>query len=352
MATNKKRSPQRPGAPAPSGAGGPRRLGGQAGAPRPTSAGAQRRYERSRRGGSKWMGWAAVGVVVVVVALFVGLKLGSSSPKSTSNTSNGVATGQHPAPASAAVVAAITTIPASVFDSVGVNSLSVPFTVTKNQPPLKVNGLPRFVYMGAEYCPYCAMARYSMVAALSRFGTFTNLKETSSGSSDGNVPTFSFLGSTYKSPYVAFTPYEGLDRQEPNPQPLQTVPKEVSKLYATYDGTPTGTGTKFSPGGAGIPFIDIANQYVSAGDPAPFASLWNTGGPLNNGGPGRLAIAEGIRNPTSSTGKYIQGALFVAQANYMSAAICSLDGNKPASVCHSPGVLAAAKVLAKAPRVG
>jgi hypothetical protein len=300
------------------------------------------------------MGWLAVVVVVIIAVVLVAVNLTGSSKK-TSSGSNGVATGQHPALASAAYVRAITTIPASVFDSVKTNSLGVPFTVTRNQPSLTKAGKPLFVYEGAEYCPYCAMARYSMIAALSRFGTFSGLKQTESGSSDGNVPTFSFLGSTYTSPYVAFAAYESLDRQEPNPQPLQKVPASITKLYATYDGSPTtGTPAKTfnTSGSAGIPFIDIGNRYVSAGDPAPFQYLWGPGQPLHNGGPGRLAIAAGIRNPASATGKYINGSAFIAWSNYMSAAICSLDGGRPSSVCSSPGVAAAAKVLAAAPRVG
>ena len=273
----------------------------------------------------------------------------------TPTSAGGWARAQPPAPANPAEVHAITSIPASVYDSVKTNALGVPFTVTKSQPALTKGGKPLFVYEGAEYCPYCAMARYSMIMALSRFGTFSNLKETTSGSTDGNVPTFSFLGSTYTSPYVAFAPYETLDRQEPNPQPLQKVPASITKLYKKYDGSPTtGTAAKTfnTSGSAGIPFIDIGNKYVSAGDPAPFQYLWGPGQPLHNGGPGRLAIAQGIRNPTSSTGKYINGEAFVAWANYMTAGICSLTGNKPATVCSSPGVKAAATALAKAPKVG
>ena len=40
---------------------------------------------------------------------------------------------------------------------------------------LTADGKPLVLYVGAEYCPYCAAERCAMVQALSRFGTFSNL---------------------------------------------------------------------------------------------------------------------------------------------------------------------------------
>jgi hypothetical protein len=287
----------------------------------------------------------AIAIVLAVVAVFLVVKL-SSSPARPNQTALG--TGQHPQVAPAVYVDAMTTIPLSVYDSVGTDQQPEPFTVTKDQPSLSSAGLPRFVYEGGEFCPYCAMMRYSIVAALSRFGTFKNLKETTSGGSgDGQVPTFSFLGSTYTSDYLVFSPYESEDREEP-PRPLQPVPAFVADLYARYDGVGTVAAAPFNSGGAGIPFLDLANRYVSAGDPAPFATLWLPGGPLYDGGPGRQAIAEGIRDPSTGTGKYINGAAFIAEANFLSAAICSVDGHVPTNVCDSSGVAAASKTISTA----
>lgn len=262
----------------------------------------------------------------------------------------GVATGRHPTLASAAYVKAMTTIPPSVYDAVGTDGQPVPFTVTKGQTHLRSGNKPVLLYEGAEYCPYCALLRYAIVAALSRFGTFSHLHQTSSGKTDGDVPTFTFYESAYASRYVAFKAYESLDRQEPSPKPLQAVPSWAKRLFRTYDGSETtgAPATRFNTSGsAGIPFLDLANTYVSTGDPAAFSSLWVPGGPLDDGGPGRLAIADGIRNPNSSTGKYVHGRLFLAEANYLTAAICSLDGDKPGSVCSSSGVRAAAKATAR-----
>ena len=331
------------------GNGAPRRLGNQAPPQRPS--GAQRRYDRSRRRSSstkKWA-WAGIGAIVALVVALVLINVtgGSNSPSTTISGAD-----RNPAPAPAAEVKAVTTIPASVFNSVGVAGQPAAFAVTANQPKLTLGGKARFVYEGGEYCPYCAVTRYAMVAALSRFGSFSNLKETASGPNDGNIPTFSFLGSSYSSKYVAFSPYEAEDRLQ---NPLQKVPTAIDKLYLTYDGNPnTGQPSKFGANlwsSPGIPFLDIANKYVVAGASPGLNSVVSSG-VLQNGGPGRLAIAQAIHAPNSSTGKAIQANQFIVEANYITAAICAVNGNQPGAVCSSPGVTAAAKKLAAVKAVG
>ena len=70
--------------------------------------------------------------------------------------------------------------------------------------------------MGAEYCPYCAAARWAMIVALSRFGTFSGLATVHSAAANGagqaepdpNTPTWTFVHATYTSKYLTFTPVE------------------------------------------------------------------------------------------------------------------------------------------------
>ena len=52
------------------------------------------------------------------------------------------------------------------------------------------------LYYGAEYCPYCAAERWAIAAALSRFGTWSNLKITASSHTDvyAETHTFSYYG--------------------------------------------------------------------------------------------------------------------------------------------------------------
>ena len=92
-------------------------------------------------------------------------------------------------PAPASVVHDVTNIPASVYNTVGVDLPDAcrcrrP-TILSNQPPMTLDGKsPAMLYYGAEYCPYCAAERWAMTAALSRFGTWSNLKITASSHTD------------------------------------------------------------------------------------------------------------------------------------------------------------------------
>ncbi len=292
------------------------------------------------------MSWLAVGVVVVIVVVLVVVKLVSSSPSG----SGGVASGRHPVPVPASVVSVMSKIPVSTYNSVGTGAQADPFVETAKQPTLTENGLPRVVYIGAEYCPYCALERWAVVAALARFGTFTGLKQSSSSYDVAPIPTFSFLGSSYKSKYLVFSPYETDDRNDVS---LQVPPKEVTALYTTYDGSGS-TPAKFNASSeAGIPFLDIANQHVSSGVP-DFLAPSATAPPISalaGGGLGMLGIAKAIADPTSSVGQGIDAKAFVIEANFITAAICRSDGSKPSSVCRTPGVKAAEKVIAAAKKI-
>lgn len=335
MASGKKRS-RRPTRPQQT--SGPRRLGGEA---TPRSAGAARRYQRSHRQGSSRLGWLAVGVVLIVVAVLIVVKLTASKSSGT----GGIASGRDPVPAPAAVVAALAKVPTATYNAVGTGSEPDPFVETADQPSLTEHGLPRVVYVGAEYCPYCAVMRWSLVAALDRFGTFEGLKQTSSSADVPPIPTLSFLRATYTTKYFVFTAYETGDRNEAT---LEVLPKDVKKLYTTYDGTLAGTtASKFDPGGPGIPFLDIANRDVSSGA----VDLGGTIDPIAGGGPGMLRIAQAIADPSSTIGKAIDAREFVIETNYITAAICRADGGKPASVCATPGVKAAEKVIAAAKKI-
>jgi hypothetical protein len=50
-----------------------------------------------------------------------------------------------------------------------------------------VDGKPLVVYVGGEYCPFCAAERWSIVYALSQFGTFRGLSQIKSSSSDDST---------------------------------------------------------------------------------------------------------------------------------------------------------------------
>ncbi|MGD0743149.1 MAG: DUF929 family protein [Acidimicrobiales bacterium] len=330
MASRKRRS-RRPAASQQPGSG-PRRLGGQP-VPASRSASAERRYQRTHRQGSSRVSWVVVGVVVAIVAVLVIVKVTSS------NGSAGVTSGDNPAAVPAAVETALAGVPVSVYNSAGTGAHTDPFTELKSQPDLTEHGLPRIVYIGAEYCPYCAIMRWSLVAALLRFGTFTGLKETTSSTDLAPVPTFSFLGASYTSKYVAFTSYETEDRLG---KTLQAMPTNVDELVTTYDTT------------AAIPFLDIANQDVTTGAP-PFLVPSLDSPPISaiaGAGTGDMQkIAQAIADPASPYGGSINAVAFDVETNFMTAAICRSDGGRPSAVCDSPGVRAAEKAIAVAKKV-
>jgi hypothetical protein len=195
--------------------------------------------------------------------------------------------------------------------------------------PLTANGKPEMLYIGAEYCPYCAAERWAMIVALSRFGTFTGLGTVHSAARNGageaepypNTPTWTFVNATYTSPYLTFTPVEGYtnipDTSNGEYTVLETPTKAEAALQAKYDVPP-----RVPAGDQGaIPFVDFGNQYMIAGasyNPGVLAGLsW-------------AKVAADLSDQNSVVAKSIDGT-----ANYITAAICKLTNNAPASACTS-----------------
>jgi hypothetical protein len=179
-------------------------------------------------------------------------------------------------------------------------------TATAGASPLTLNGKPEVLYMGAEFCPYCAAERWAMIVAFDKFGNFSGIQYMQSSSTDiyASTPTFTFVHATYTSNYVAFVTVEQLDR---NSAPLQTATTEETTLLNTYDT------------GQGIPFVDFANQYT-------IVSSQYLPSVLANGN--WTQIASQLNTPSSTYAMNIDGA-----ANRIISAICKIDGGAPTSVC-------------------
>ena len=280
--------------------------------------------------------WIAVGVVLVIVVGLVVIKMTSGSPAANASTTFEAV--------DAKTMSQLSSVPASVFNTVGVTSPVAPITgptSLSGQPALvkTVNGksLPLIQYVGAEYCPYCAAERWSTVVALSRFGTFSNLGFAQSGATDvyPNTKTFTFRQASYTSPYLAFSGVETFTSIT-NPAtnfyfPLQKLTAAQTALVKKYDTMkyiPTFTSTQEN---GSIPFIDMANKFLSAG--ASFTPATLAG--LTQG-----QIASALSDPTNPVTQAI-----IASANEQSAAFCVLTNNKPAAVCSSAGVKAAKKAM-------
>jgi hypothetical protein len=279
-------------------------------------ASAQRKQTRNRI-------LIAGGAIVAVVGIVLGLILTSGNSTSTTGRSgggsgSGAPTGQ----ALANLITTTTSVPAATLDRIGAGQVSAP-PKSISGAPLTSGGKPEVLYIGAEYCPYCAAERWAMVVALSRFGTFSGLQVTRSAAMNGagqaelypNTATWTFAHATLASSYLTFTPVETYTNV-PDPStggylPLQTPTKEQLALLEKYD----------SANGGAIPFVDYGNRYLTVGasyDPAVLAGLnWNQ-------------IAAALHNPSSPVAAAVLGT-----ANYMTAAICGLTNDQPASACTS-----------------
>jgi hypothetical protein len=261
----------------------------------------------------------AGGAIVVVVAVVLGVVLssgGGGSSGSTAGNSAAPPTGS----ALTSVVGQLTSVPAATLDQVGAGQTSSnPTTITG--AALTSGGKPEVLYIGAEYCPYCAAERWAVIVALSRFGSFSGLAPIRSAAKDGAgnaepyplTPTWTFANSTYTSNYLTFTPVEGYtnipDKATGFYTVLQTPTAAQQALLNKYDAAYQGA----------IPFIDYGNKFLSVGasyNPAILSGLtW-------------AEIAADLHNPASPVAKSVLGV-----ANYATAAVCVLTSDQPASAC-------------------
>ena len=251
----------------------------------------------------------AITVVLAVVAALIAVKLARTPARVA------------PAASDAAVEHAIARIPAATFNAVGAGT-ATHLKAISGQPELTLNGKPEVLYMGGEYCPYCAAERWAVAAALGRFGVLSGTKFIHSSPTDvyPSTPTMSFYKSSYTSKYVAFVPVELYSEKPDSATPtgyayLQRPTPEQAALINKYSG-------------GGIPFVDIGNRYVVSGVqylPSALANMtW-------------AQVAAAMRDPSTPVARDIDGA-----ANMITAAICKLTHGQPASVCNSAAVKAAA----------
>lgn len=313
-----KAAPGRRPAPGPKTASGGGRSGGTGGRG-PKQPGGYKPGASPSRFSPSTIAFGAVAIVVVIIVAFVIVKVTSSSTPS-SKTASPIAPTLTPAPAS--LVAKVTGVPTSVASAVGLPSTStvaVP-TYKPGQPKLTIDGKPGAVFIGAEFCPYCAAERWAIIMAFSKFGTFTGLQQTTSSpwDTDPSTPTFSFVDASYSSPYLTFDTSEhesndvnGLDTRTT----LQPLTSLEASLWSKYDGGPSGEG---------FPFLDIGNKVLVT-TPSYL--------PQTLAGLDQADVASRLTNAKDPVTQSIVGT-----ANYLTAALCSITGQQPASAC-SPAVV-------------
>lgn len=164
---------------------------------------------------------------------------------------------------------------------------------------LTINGKPAIVYVGADYCPFCAAARWGLVLALMRFGNVTGLNYMTSSSTDSyaDTPTFSFTNVSYSSTKVAFDAVETLNRSG---KPIANMTQLEESVFSRY-------------GNGAIPFTDFGNSSVGIGAVISPQVLqgkdWN-------------AIIALLKDPSSAAAQAIIG-----NANVYTAYICASNAS-------------------------
>lgn len=191
------------------------------------------------------------------------------------------------------------------------------YKLISNGTPLISNGRPAVMYFGAEFCPYCAVTRWSLIIAMMRFGNFSKLRYMTSAAADilNYTPTFTFYNSTYTSNYISFISVEfATNLLNPNTSSyyqLQVPNNLENKTVSRY-------------GSGGIPFIDFGNRSVQNGalvNPALIrGSNWTT-------------VLSNMENPDSPVSQNLIGG-----ANFFTAQICEMTNNTPSDVCSQPYV--------------
>ena len=277
----------------------------------------QRRAEQRKR---IYIAGGSILVVAIVVVTIVLVKL-NSSPGSGATAPTGTAL--------TSVINQVETVPSSVTDKVADGGVSKSLFVktettaevstaasngnyfgTINGTLMTSGGKPELLFIGGEYCPYCAAERWAMINALSRFGTFTGLSTTHSSSTDvyPNTPTFTFYKSSYTSKYLTFTSVEAYGATSTTT--LQTPTAAETTQWQTYDT------------GGSIPFLDFGTKYVEVGNLAPLS-------PSMLQGKTWAQIAAAMAKPSGSS----LGTAEIGNANYITAGICKMTNNLPATAC-------------------
>jgi hypothetical protein len=268
--------------------------------------------------------YVALGLIVLAIIL-VGALILIRNANQTNDTSDV----ETITPAPASMVTALTHLPASIANAVGVNdpsSVITPPTATGNSSLWQssedgAGARPVVFFYGAEFAPFAAAERWPVIVALARFGTFSQigLAQSSSSVAFSDTSTFTFWHVSYSSVWVdlqADERYGSLDPAGVGYIPLQSPTPRQAASVAVYD-----TSTK------SFPLLDIANHYVLVG---------SSFSPSVLDGLSQSAIVADLAYPSSPVTQAV-----MTSANEITAAICTVTGQRPAAVCGAHAVLAA-----------
>ena len=198
-------------------------------------------------------------------------------------------------------------------------------------PALTENGKPKVLYIGAEYCPFCAAAALAdgrRPVAVRRPGPASRAQQSAAEDVFPEHPDAVLPRGQVHQRLSDVRRLRDRDQQagRRSVHPARHAAGADQKIFDTYNKPP------YIDSAGGIPFANIGGKYVTSG--ASFS-------PELLEGKSRAEIAAALSDPSSDIAKAVVG-----NANVLTAAICEATGNKPA-VCTSAGVQAGAAALAK-----
>jgi hypothetical protein len=182
-----------------------------------------------------------------------------------------------------------------------------------DQPHLS-GGRALTLFVGGQFCPFCASMRWPFVKALSRFGTFSGLGQINSQpGTDGfnSIGSYDMTKATFRSDYVTLRMFEVADV---NGNPLQQPDAEATALLNQFD--PQGS----------IPFVFVGGSYVAQ---LPYSPA------LLQGKSFQQILDEVNSSDPGQIGRAVD-----AEADGITAIVCKTDGAQPAPVCNQPGIQA------------
>jgi len=269
----------------------------------------QEEARRARQNRNKRYAFVTIGLVIALVAVLVIVKVAGGGGGSSSSADQPSPPRGTPIPA--ATLAHLSSVPISTLNSAPSDAvINAPQPV--NQKALTADGKPELLYIGAEFCPHCAGERWPMYIALSKFGTFSpEPGKIHSATQDGNVPTLTFYGTNYTSPYLTFTPVE-----------VQTNYLNSSgTAYATLQ-TPTPAQYNLWQEGNGgtTPYANFGGKAILSGSQIDFT-------PMEDMSFDAVAAQVGDNSTTI-------GASINAAASQLIKTICStMTHDQPSAVC-------------------
>jgi hypothetical protein len=266
-------------------------------------------------------GLAAVVIAAVALASNLGGKGPGPAPAQGGPYRPPSATGTYQLPAGA--VSRVEGVPvsaliASARAQLGRGQVTLPERLPSAAPLLSSGGRPKVMFICAEYWSKCAAERWALVMALSKFGTFTTLKGTTSSAAGTSpeIPTFSFYGATYSSKYLALVTDEletNTDVGEGEYPLLQPPTTQEMTMMKAWDRAPYTTIT------LSLPFAYVGGRFLLTTAQYDASALSQMS---------FQAAASIISSGTDPVSRHAEAA-----AGYLVADFCSLTREQPARVC-------------------